>query len=146
MTLIRQHIDRYREYNVADANPKVMAMVESELKKNPDITNRELREKAVALDKGVSELSARQFNATYPLQVKRSMAPRKPRRRRPSTRKARTTKARRGASGAGNGRDKVRGVLLELARDVANAQGKGDVVDVIAGIDRYVDRVVKAAT
>jgi hypothetical protein len=38
----------------------------------------------------------------------------------------------------------VRGVLLELARDVANAQGKGDVVDVIMGIDRYVDRVVKA--
>ncbi|HSH45537.1 MAG TPA: hypothetical protein VK966_06760 [Longimicrobiales bacterium] len=121
-------------------------MVESELKKDPDISNRELREKAVAIDRKVNDLSARQFNATYPLQVKRSMAPKKPRRRRPTTRKARTTTTRRTASRDGNGRDKVRGVLLELARDVANAQGKGDVVDVIAGIDRYVDRVVRAAT
>lgn len=146
MTRIRPHIHLYREHNVADANPKVMAMVESELKKDPDISNRELREKAVAIDRKVNDLSARQFNATYPLQVKRSMAPKKPRRRRPTTRKARTTTTRRTASRDGNGRDKVRGVLLELARDVANAQGKGDVVDVIAGIDRYVDRVVRAAT
>jgi len=36
-------------------------------------------------------------------------------------------------------------VLLSLARDMASAQGKGDVVDVVAGIDRYVDRVLKAA-
>jgi hypothetical protein len=28
---------------------------------------------------------------------------------------------------------------------VANAQGRGDLVDVILRIDRYVDRVVKAA-
>jgi hypothetical protein len=35
-------------------------------------------------------------------------------------------------------------VLLELSRDVANAQGTGEVVDVIVGIDRYVDRILKA--
>ena len=34
---------------------------------------------------------------------------------------------------------------LSLARDVADAQGKGELVDVVAGIDRYVDRVLKAA-
>lgn len=131
---------------MADANPKVMAMVESELKKNPDISNQELREKAVSIDGGVGDLTARQFNATYPLQVKRSLAPRKPRRRRTgSGRKSAGGSTRRGR-GSDGGRDKVRTVLLELARDVANAQGKGDVVDVIAGIDRYVDRVVRAAT
>jgi hypothetical protein len=37
-------------------------------------------------------------------------------------------------------------VLLDLAKDIANAQGKGDVVDVVAGIDRYVDRAIKAAS
>ena len=60
---------------MAEANRNVMQMVESELKKNPDISNKELLEKARSIDKGVEKLSARQFNATYPLQVKRTMKP-----------------------------------------------------------------------
>jgi hypothetical protein len=126
---------------MADANPKVMEMIRDELKKNPDISNPELLEKATKLDPSIKKLSARQFNATYPLQVKRAMKPRKK-----TPRKARKAAASRGTAGAGrDGREQVRTVLLDLAKDVANAQGKGDVVDVIAGIDRYVDRVVKAA-
>lgn len=126
---------------MAGANPKVMEVVEAELKKNPDVSNAELLEKAKKVDKAVAKLSARQFNATYPLQVKRAMKPRKPRRKK----SARKSPARtRSGSTSDGGRDKVKGVLLELARDVANAQGKGDLVDVVAGIDRYVDRVVKA--
>ena len=126
---------------MADANPKVMEMIEAELKENPDISNAELLEKAKEIDPSVEKLSARQFNAMYPLQVKRAMRPRKK-----TSRKARKTATRsRGGGRAGaDGRDQVRGILLDLAKDVANAQGKGDVVDVIAGIDRYVDRVVKA--
>jgi hypothetical protein len=129
-----------------DANPKVMEMVEAELKKNPDLSNKELREKATSIDKGVAKLNARQFNAMYPLQVKRAMKPAK-RGRRGAAKKARKPAAGRARASAApaKGRDRVRNVLLELARDVANAQGKGDVVDVIMGIDRYVDRVVKAA-
>lgn len=125
---------------MADANPQVMKMVETELKKNPDVSNSELREKAKKIDKSVEKLTARQFNATYPLQVKRAM---KPRKRAPRKRAARAAPTGR-ASGGGDARDKVRKVLLDLAKDVANAQGKGDVVDVIAGIDRYVDRAIKA--
>ncbi len=129
---------------MAEANPAVMEMVEAELKKNPDVSNPELFERAKRIDKGVAELSARQFNATYPLQVKRAMAPKKPARKRkaPARRASRSPAA---GAGQDRGRDRVRTVLLELARDVANAQGKGDVVDVIVGIDGYVDRVVKAA-
>ena len=120
---------------MAEANPKVMEMIEAEIKKNPDVSNPELFEKAKAIDKAVAQLSPRQFNAMYPLQVKRAMKPSRPRRR-----------SGHGSSGGGDGRrEKVRGVLLSLARDVADAQGKGDVVDVVAGIDRYVDRVLKAA-
>jgi hypothetical protein len=126
---------------MADANPKVMEMIRDELKKNPDISNPELLEKARKIDPSIKKLSARQFNATYPLQVKRAMKPRKK-----TPRKPRKTAASRGTARAGtDGREQVRSVLLDLAKDVANAQGKGDVVDVIAGIDRYVDRVVKAA-
>lgn len=149
---------------MADANQQVMKMISDELKKNPDISNQELFEKAKTIDKSVGKLSPRQFNARYPLQVKRTMTPKKPARRKAGGggrgRKAAgakgagaapsTTAAVRGRKGAAAGtgadpREKVRGVLLELARDVANAQNKGDVVDVIMGIDRYVDRVVKVA-
>ena len=118
---------------MAEANPKVMEMIETEIRKNPDVSNPELFEKAKAIDKKVAKLSPRQFNAMYPLQVKRAMKPSRPRKR------SRTRSASRNGQ-----RDKVRALLLGLARDVADAQGKGDVVDVIAGIDGYVDKVMKA--
>ncbi len=134
---------------MADANPKVMEMIESELKKDPDISNKALFEKASKMDKGVASLSPRQFNAMYPLQVKRALKPRKPRKRKKAkaspaqSRSAGRPKSGRGSSAkGGNERDRVRSVLLALAKDIANADGKGDVVDVVAGIDRYVDRIV----
>lgn len=131
---------------MAEANPKVMAMIEAELKKDPDISNPDLLEKAKGIDKSVGKLSARQFNAMYPLQVKRSLKPRKRSRGRSKARARKSTSTPRARTTAKDGdRDQVRKVLLDLAKDVANAQGKGDVVDVVAGIDRYVDRVVKAA-
>lgn len=129
---------------MADPNPKVMEMVETELKKNGDISNAELFDKAVAIDSGVKSLSARQFNAKYPLQVKRALKPRKRTPRRKKSSGKRKTSTSRSPAGA-TGRDRVRTVLLELAKDIAGAEGKADVVDVVAGIDRYVDRVVKAA-
>lgn len=130
---------------MADSNPKVMEMVETELKKNGDISNAELFEKAVGIDAGIKSLSARQFNAKYPLQVKRALKPRKrgPRGKKAPGKRTATSAGRSGA--AATDRDRVRAVLLELAKDIAGAEGKADVVDVVAGIDRYVDRVVKAA-
>lgn len=128
-----------------DPNPKVMDMVETELKKNGDISNAELFDKAVAIDSGIKSLSPRQFNAKYPLQVKRALKPRKrtPRRKK-ATGKRKTGSTSRSPSVATD-RDQVRTVLLELVKDIAGAEGKADVVDVVAGIDRYVDRVVKVA-
>lgn len=131
---------------MADARTKIMEMIEAELKKNPDISNKELFEKAKKIDKGVEKLSARQFNAMYPLQVKRAMKPRKRRsKKKAKSSRSKSTKGRSAAPAGGDSRDRVRAVLLELARDIANAQGKGDVVDVVAGIDGYVGRVMKAA-
>jgi hypothetical protein len=132
---------------MAEANPKVMEMIEAELKKNADISNQELFAKAKAMDKSIGKLSPRQFNARYPLQVKRAMAPKKAKRARPAAGKRGRAPggAAAKASPEGKNRDKVRSVLADLARDVANAQGKGELVDVVMGLDRYVDRVVKAA-
>jgi hypothetical protein len=132
---------------MAEANPKVMEMIQAELKKNPDVPNQELFAKAKGMDKSIGKLSPRQFNARYPLQVKRAMAPKKARR----ARSAGGKRGRKAAAAASTGsaenrnREKVRAVLADLARDVANAQGKGELVDVVMGLDRYVDRVVKAA-
>jgi hypothetical protein len=39
----------------------------------------------------------------------------------------------------------VRAVLLQFAKDIAGAEQRSKFVDVIGGIDQYVDRVVRAA-
>lgn len=124
---------------MAEINDRVMAMVEKELRANPDISNDDLRSKAEKVDGSVSKLSSRQFNARYPLQVKRKLAPKK-RRKRGGGRKAAA-----GSKRDGSGNDAVRAVMLDFARDVAAAEGKAQIVDLIAGVDKYVDRVVKAA-
>ena len=113
---------------MAVLNERVMNMVRDEIQKRPDITSQELFEKAKKLDRGMRSLSARQFNATYPLQVRRTLAPRRPRARRSGARNA-------------AGKDRVRGVLLEFARAVAGAQDRGALVEVIGNLDDWVERV-----
>jgi len=119
---------------MAAVNEKVMAMVQNELEKNPSISTQELFEKAKKLDKDVANLSRRQFNARYPLQIKRKATVTAGPRRRPRAR-------RRGAEM----HEAIRGILLQFAKDIAAAEGKADVVDVIGGVNKYVERVVKAA-
>jgi hypothetical protein len=120
-------------------NEKVMQFVEKELEKHPNIQTAELQGKAKAVDASVGRLTLRQFNARYPLQVKRKQAPPRPRRRRSG--------ASRHARGrvAGN-RDAMRKVLYDFAGEVAAAAGAPkDLVALLADLDRYVDRAVKAA-
>ncbi|MGH7467099.1 MAG: hypothetical protein ACRENP_03845 [Longimicrobiales bacterium] len=110
-------------------NQRVMNMVRDEIQKRPEVTSQELFEKARKLERGMRTLSARQFNATYPLQVRRTMAPRRPRGR--------------GAAARGSAsKERVRGVLLEFARVVAGAQDRGALVEVVGNLDQWVDRVV----
>ncbi len=118
---------------MADVNAKVMKMVEDEIGKNPNVTTAELYEKAKKIDKGMEKLSARQFNARYPLQVKRKMAP--PRRRTGSRRRR-----------SGPNKEAIRTSLLQFAQALVGAENKGQVVDVIANIDTYVDKVATAAS
>jgi hypothetical protein len=146
-----------------DTNDRVMAMIEKEIQANPDISNDDLRSKAEKLDDAVARMSARQFNATYPLQVKRRLRPR----RRGGRKAAKAAKRGRKAGSAGSGgrkrgrppkasagvargggrdasaRDRVRTVLVAFASDLASADGAG-LVRVIAGVDGYVERVMKA--
>jgi hypothetical protein len=124
---------------MAKNEQKVMQWVEKQLEANPDITTSELHEKAKKVDSGVAQLSLRQFNARFPLQVKRkkSLATGGGRRKRKSTRSRRHS--------ANLNRDAVRNVLLQFASDLSAAEERKDVVQVVARVDRYVDQVLKAA-
>ena len=126
---------------MTEIDEKVLHAVEAALNKNPKATVDELFEVAKGVNRAVESLSKRQFHARYPLQVKRKLAPRKPHR-------ARRAKGapRRGRKAPSNGsvRDAVRASLLKFATDLAGAEARKDVVRVVAGIDRYVDEVLKA--
>jgi len=119
---------------MAAANEKVMSMVEEELRRNPSITTKELFEKALEIDESVKELSARQFNALYPLQVKRRLAPRRPRGAGSRSRRRRVID-----------RSAIRSVLINFAMDIAAAEDTADVIEVIGNVDEYVENVVSAA-
>jgi hypothetical protein len=75
---------------------KVMQFIEKELKINPKATAKELQQKAKAVSEAVGKLSVRQFHAKYPLQIRRKLAPKKPRRAAPKA-KAAPKKPRRAA-------------------------------------------------
>lgn len=167
---------------MADTDARIMDMVQKELAKDRSAATSDLYEKARKIDPAIGDLTARQFHAKYPLQVKRAMkgggrrSTKKAaagkraagkrtgaKRGRPPKKAAKTASAaspapattgkrgRRGrraagAMSAGNGASgDVRGLLLQFAREVAQADDKAQMVDVLADIDRWVDRMVAAA-
>jgi hypothetical protein len=168
---------------VAEVSQRVLDMVRRELVQNPEIDNATLYEKARQLDPAaMNGVDRRQFNARYPLRVKRfemrARKPKPPREPRPKAqRPAPATEAgepassaapRRQAEGEGPprrraragtagarpanpelrsvlrslARDGVRDVLLRFAADMANADSRGELVGVVAGVDQYVDEIL----
>ena len=126
---------------MAHMDENVMAAVAAALSENPVASVDELFEMARKVSPAIGELSKRQFHARYPLQIKRKLNPRK-------RRKRRQVKAA-GAKGARSGgdaarRDAVRSALMKFASDVAGAEERKDLVNVVANVDQYVDEVLKA--
>lgn len=72
-------------------------------------------------------------------------APKAPVRRRRRTTAAKTAAGTTTAPARG-GRDTVRSILIKFAGEVAAADQKAEVVQVIGGMDRYVEQVMRAAT
>lgn len=122
----------------------VMKMVERELDRDPDISNEALYEKARKVDGSIGDLTLRQFHARYPLQVKRRRAAASGRSKKRTSASGRG-RARKAARASGGDREAVREVLLRLAREVGAAEGKAAMIDLVVGLDRYVDEVLKAA-
>ena len=124
---------------MADIDEKVMAFVKETVEKSPKVSLDELFERAKKISSDVAELSKRQFNARYPLQVKRRLA-------QASHKKSGATRGRgrkASAAKAEASRAAVRQVLLRFATDLAGADDRKDLVEIVAGVDRYVDQVFK---
>lgn len=149
---------------MAEVNEKVMALVEAELKKNPDTSSGDLFEKAKAEVPDIGSLTLRQFHARYPLQIKRRASaasgsgkkkaskPRTPKKKAAGRGQAAakaaapaTPRSSRRASAPTGSREAVRAVLMRFATELASADEKAEVVKVLAGADRYVDDFIAAA-
>lgn len=140
---------------MANTDAELMAFVEAEMAKNPDIATKELFEKAKEEMEAAGELTIRQFHARYPLQVKRRQSlaaggaksgggrrSKKPRSK--GIGRGRGRRRSTAAKASGN-RDEVRTVLLKFASDLSAAEERKDLVGVLAQMDKYVDDVLKAA-
>ncbi len=121
---------------------KVMQLIEKELKKNPKATAKELQQKAKAVSEAVGKLSVRQFHAKYPLQVRRKLAPKKPRRAAPKKPRRAAPKAR-AARGQVN-REAIRKTLMTFAKDVSAAEGKSETIAVLGKLDNYINAIIRA--
>lgn len=145
-----------------DLKSEIFDMIEAQLRENPDVDNDTLREKAEAIDPSIKELNSRSFNARYPLQVKRKLAPPKPRKPRkpkapkapPEVKDAAPAPAPAAAPAVvaaqipspaayDNAHLHIRETLLDLARDLSN-NDPVNLINVISGIDDYVARIKEA--
>lgn len=123
------------------AEDKIMELVRKELDSNPDIQVRDLFEKVKGKEPSARELTLRQFNARYPLQIKRRQRMSEPT---GDTPERRTTQRRRSRRPDAN-RDAVRDTFLRFASELSAAEERKDLVHVLSKVDQYVDEVVKAA-
>jgi hypothetical protein len=156
----------------AKTSDRVMQFIEKELKINPKATAKELQQKAKAISEAVGKLSVRQFHAKYPLQIRRKLAPKKPRRAAPKAkaapkkpRRAAPKKPRRAApkaraapkkprsaapkATAARGqvnREAIRDTLMTFAKDLSDAEGKSETIAVLRKLDTYIDAIIRAAT
>ena len=127
----------------------VMEYVERTLEANPGISNADLFAGAREIDASVAELTARQFHAKYPLQVKARRAraaapdPRTP--PEPEVPAAVEPTAPEAPSAGTGDPAAVRRLLLDLAKELASAETKAEVIGVIARLDDYVAEIMEAA-
>ena len=127
---------------MADINDDLMAFVEAELKKAPDMSSKALFEKAKEDHEAARGLTIREFHARYPLQVKRKQALASGTTRK---RKSKSRRSRRSRKNQTANRDAVREVLLGFASDLSAAEARKDLVKVLSRVDGYVDKVMEAA-
>ena len=127
----------------------VMEYVERMLEVNPGITNADLFAGAREIDPSVGQLTGRQFHARYPLQVKarlaRATAPEAKAPPEPEVPTAEETAAADAPPVETGDPVAVRRLLLDLAKELASAESKAEVIELMARLDEYVAEIMKAA-
>ena len=127
----------------------VMEYVERMLEVNPGITNADLFAGAREIDPSVGQLTGRQFHARFPLQVKarlaRAAAPEAKTPPEPEVPTAEETAAADAPPMETGDPVAVRRLLLDLAKELASAESKAEVIEVMARLDEYVAEIMEAA-
>lgn len=126
---------------MAETNPRVMEMVSKELEKDPHVRASVLYEKALEIDQSIKDLSVRQFHARYPLPLKRKRTAGKKAGGRRASSAGR--KARGSSKPESSPRERVRRIILDFAGDLARAESRASIVEVLGNVDEYVDRVMR---
>lgn len=138
---------------MAERNQKVHDHVRQELEKDPSLGSRELYALAQKADKSLQD-SLQQFHARYVLPLKREQRkaeggePR-PRRGRPPKNRGRkavgksepASSPRRPRATDASERDRVRGLLLQFAQELTDAESRSSLVQALSQVDTYVDRI-----
>jgi hypothetical protein len=122
---------------------RVKDMVRRALVTNPSVRNQELFDRAREIAPSVVEgLTLTQFHARFRLPILRNEMAKRPepaerkRRRRPRQPEVAVTSGR-------SLRLELRDLFVRFAVDLENAQSRSDLVRVVAGIDAYIDEVVR---
>ncbi|MCY3547045.1 MAG: hypothetical protein OXH49_09195 [Gemmatimonadetes bacterium] len=127
----------------------VMEYVERTLEANPGIANADLFAGAREIDPSVGQLTGRQFHARFPLQVKarlaRAAAPEAKTPPEPEVPTAEETAAADAPPVETGDPVAVRRLLLDLAKELASAESKAEVIEVMARLDEYVAEIMEAA-
>ncbi len=151
---------------MAERNPKIYDRVLQELEKSPDKGSRELFQLAQSIDKSAARDTMQQFHARYYLPAKRQQKlategakpTRRLRRSRKSAADSGATAAetaseptpkrrfRRLRGAAGSNRDQIRALLLEFAQELTDAESRSSLVQALARVDNYVDKIESAAS
>ncbi len=127
----------------------VMEFVERTLEADPNVSNADLFAGAREIDPSVAELTARQFHARYPLQVKarlaRAAAPKPKTPPEPEVPTVEETAPEEASPPQAGDPVAVRRLLLDLAKELATAESKAEVIEVMARLDDYVAEIMEAA-
>jgi len=122
---------------------KVLRAVEELLLQDPSISMDALYEQISTAFPKVGELDRRQFNARYPLQIKRRLARESGATGAPRTRTRGGSPRKRQARL--RSREQIREIVMGFAVSLAGAEGRSELVQAFTSVDEVVDRIVQAA-
>lgn len=119
---------------------EILEMVREQLGRTNPPGTEALYGRAARIDDGVKELTLRQFNARFPLRVRREMA-----RAKTTVEEEEATPEAAGDEAHETDRAAIRGVLLEFARAVAETPRGPAFVDLVTSdVQAYVDSIEDA--